>query len=66
MSYLLKCVTDDRNVVALSSLARTLGEHSTTHSPPALFVVVVVEVEINTRTLIPLFMPGSVHSGSAN
>ena len=24
------------------------------------------KVEINSRTLIPLFMPGSVHSGSAS
>ena len=30
--------------------------------PPLLFF----EVEINSRTIIPLFMPGSVHSGSAS
>ena len=33
------------------------------------FVVVVVvclEVKTSSRTLIPLFMPGSVHSGSAS
>ena len=29
-------------------------------------VVVVVKVEISSRTLIPLFTPGSVHSGSAS
>ena len=29
------------------------------------FFVVVGKVEISSRTLIPLYMPGSVHSGSA-
>ena len=29
-------------------------------------VVVVFVVEITSRTLIPLFRPGSVHSGSAS
>ena len=38
--------------------------------PPLRFfvvvvVAVVVEVEISSRTLIPLFMPEQVHSGSA-
>ena len=42
-----------------------LGECSTIHSPPALFFF-FFEVEINCRTLIPFFMPGSVHSGSAS
>ena len=50
-------------VVALSSLARILGECSTFHSLPAL---TFFKVEISSRTLIPLFMPGSVNSGSAN
>ena len=49
-------------VVAFSSLARILGECSTTHLPPALFF----EVEISSHTLISLFRPGSVHSGSAS
>ena len=40
-----------------------LGRCSTIHSPPALFFFLV---EISSRTLIPLFMPGPVHSGSAN
>ena len=39
------------------------GEFSTIHSPPALFFLIV---EISSRTLIPLFMPGSVHSGSVS
>ena len=43
--------------VASSLLARTLGEYSTIHSPPAL---------ISSRTLIPLFRPGSVHIGLAS
>ena len=47
------------------SLARILGECSIFHSPPALFFF-SFEVEINSRTLIPLFRPGSVHSGSAS
>ena len=44
----------------------------TIHSPPALFsffflfvFCFVLEVEISSCTLIPLFMPRSVHSGSA-
>ena len=54
-------------VVATSLLAWIWGQCSTTHSLPALFVVVVVfEVEVSSRTLIPLVMPGSVHCGSAN
>ena len=31
-----------------------------------LFVCLFLEVEISSHTLIPLFMPGSVHSGSAS
>ena len=36
----------------------------TIHSPPALFFF--FKVEITSRTLIQLYMPGSVHSGSAS
>ena len=50
-------------VVAFSWLAKILGECSTIHSPPE---VVFFKVEISSRTLSPLFMPGSVHSGSAS
>ena len=46
-------------VVTFFSLARILGECSTIHSPPAL----VFEVEISLRTLIQLFIAGSVQSG---
>ena len=56
-------------VVAFSSLARILGECSTIYSPSALFFLFVclfVRVEISSRTWIPLFMPGSVHSGSVS
>ena len=54
-------------VVAFSSSARIWGECSTIHSLPALFVLFCfVEVEISSRTLIPLFRPGSVHSGLAS
>ena len=55
-------------VVAFSSFAMILGECSTIHSSPALFFFFFFffEVEISLRTLIPLFTPGSVHSGSAS
>ena len=60
-------------VVAFSSLATICGECSTIHSPPALFFFFflggdrdVWVVEVSFRTLIPLFMQGSVHSGSAS
>ena len=32
----------------------------------ALFVVVVILVEISSREAVPLFRPGSVHNGSAS
>ena len=47
------------------TLARIWGECSIIHSPPVLFFF-FFEVEICSHALIPLFMPGSVHSGSAN
>ena len=50
-------------VVAFSSLTRILGECSTIHFLPALFFF---KLEISSRTLIPLFRPGSVHIGSAS
>ena len=50
-------------VVAFSSRARILGECSTFHSPPALFFFNFFFMEISSRALIPLFRPGSVHSG---
>ena len=58
-------------VVALSSLARILGECSTTHppppfAPPPFFFCFFFEAEISSRMLIPLFMSESVHSGSEN
>ena len=53
-------------VVACSSLAKNLGECSTNCSPPELFFLFFfLEKEISSRTLIPLFMSGSVHSGPA-
>ena len=59
-------------MVAFSSLARNLGEGSTINYPPALFsffsffffFFFFFKVEISSRTLLPLFMPLSVHSGS--
>ena len=39
------------------------GEDLTIHSPPALFFFLM---EISSRTQIPLFVPGLVHSGSAS
>ena len=51
-------------VVAFSSLVRVLGEYSTSYSPPALLFP--FWVEISSSTVIPLFRPGSVHSGLAS
>ena len=48
-------------VRAFSSPERILGDCSTIHSPPAIFCL-FVEVAISSRTLIPLFRPGSVHT----
>ena len=51
----------------LTSLARILGERSTIDSPPALFCLKKKKkMEISSCTLIPLFRPRSVHSGSAS
>ena len=50
-------------MAAFSSSARILGECSTIHSPPAFLFF---KVESRSRTLIPLFRSGSVHSGSAS
>ena len=51
-------------VVAFSSRAMILGECSTIYSLHVFFFF--FEVEIKSRTLIPLLRPGSVHGGSAN
>ena len=54
--------------VAFSSRARIWGECSTIHSPPALlffFFFFSPLVEISSRTLIPLFRPGSVYNCAA-
>ena len=59
LTYLYKIL----EVEAFSSCARILGERSTIHSLPALFSF---SVEISLRTLIPLFTPGLVQSGSAS
>ena len=51
-------------VVPFSSLARSLVECSTIHTPPALFFFFYnLFMEISSRTLIPVFRPESVHSG---
>ena len=59
----------DRRLLALkkeafSSLAKNFGECSTIDSLPA--ICFCWEVEISSRTLLPHFMPGSVHSDTAN
>ena len=59
-----RLVSNGAGGVAFSTLARICGECSTIHSPPALFFF-SFKVEISSRTLILLFRPGSVHSGSA-
>ena len=54
-------------VMAFFSRARILGECSTIHFPPTLlfsFFFFFFKVEISSHILIPLFRPGSVHSGT--
>ena len=51
-------------VMIFASRSSSLGECSTIHPPPALFFFFLMEV--SSRTLIPLFGLGSVHSGSAS
>ena len=51
-------------VVAFSPPARILGECSTNSFPTCAFFF--FKVEISSCTLIPLFRPGSVHSGSVS
>ena len=53
-------------MVAFSSLAKIMGECLTIHFLPAFFFFAGVGVEICSGTLIPLFMPESVHNGSAS
>ena len=50
-------------VVAFSSLARILGKCLTI---PCLRFFFFFKVAVSSRRLIPFFMPGSVHSGSAS
>ena len=50
-------------MVSFSSYARILGECSTIR-PPLFWGVGMGGMERRSRTLIPLFMPGSVHSSS--
>ena len=52
-------------MVALTLQARILGECSTMHSRLCYFLF-IFKVGFSSRTLIPLFMPKSVHSGSAS
>ena len=42
------------------------GEGLTIHSPLVLFFFFFLKVEISSHSLVPLFSPGSVHSGSAS
>ena len=64
----------DGVLMALSSLATTLGEGLTMYSPLALLSFLFFflsfffffEVEISLRSPVPLFRRGSVHSGSAS
>ena len=46
---------------------KDLGDCSTIYSPPVLLLLLFFfKVEISSRTLIPFFRLGSVHSGSAS
>ena len=42
------------------------GEYVRQFIPRLWFFFFLLEVEINSGTLLPLFWPGSVHSGSAS
>ena len=53
-------------MVAFTSFARIWGECLTIHTQPVLFFFLFSEVKISSHKLIPLFMPGLVHSGSAS
>ena len=53
-------------VVAFSTLVWAVGECSTIHCLSALFGGLLFIVEISSRSLLPLFTPGSVHGGSAS
>ena len=53
-------------MVAFTLSARIFRDFSTNHSLPALFFFLFFSVEISLRTLIPLFRPGSIHSGTAS
>ena len=53
-------------VVAFFLRARILGECLTIRSSLVPFPSLFYRVEISSRKLIPLFRPGSVHSGSAS
>ena len=56
-------------MMAVSSLARGFGENVLPFVPRLRFFVclfVCLEVETSSRTLIPLFVPGSVYSGSSS
>ena len=58
---LLECL-----VVAFFSCARLLGEKFYDSFPCLFFLVFLLQVEISSHTPVPLFRPGSVHSGSTS
>ena len=59
--------TNHKVVASFFSFVRILGERVAIHSLRALlFFSYFFLVEISSCTLIPLIMPGSVHSGSAS
>ena len=61
------CCPSSQVVVALSLLALIWKNvQPFTPHPPCTFFFFFFEVQISLHTLIPLFMPGSVHSGSAS
>ena len=53
-------------MMSLSSLVRIWGECLTIHSMPVFFFLFFFKVEISSHASIPLFVPGSVHLGSAS
>ena len=61
--FLILCLKTTIVLVAFCMLARILGECLTIHSPPVPFFSLSGDYSC---TLIPLFRPGSIHSGSAS
>ena len=66
LHYTLKCFVPFEDWWWVFPCLRGFWENVWAFIPCLRFFFFFFEVEISLRTLIPLFMPGSVHSGSAS